>query len=131
MKTYGISLNNNQGEPVEITTTQRLGTGILTVTGKVSDDILNSIKNSLQSLQVPSKTDIDINITGGRLPLSGPSLGLAIYKSLAGALNSSTIDKDIIYTGEIDQIGNIHQVGEMRLKHETATNYNKTLQTHL
>lgn len=130
MKTYGISLNNNQGELIQIKTTTKQGEGILTISGKVSDDILLSIKNAIHSLQAPPKTDIHVNISGGLNPLSGPSLGLAIYKSLAGAINSSTIDNDNIYTGCINSKGEIGKVGSMYEKEALAKKYNKELISH-
>lgn len=131
MITYGISLNNDIGEIVTIKTTTKIGLGVLTVSGKVSDDILNSVKNALRSLQVPSKTDININISGGLLPLTGPSLGLSILKSLVGALNNkSIIDNDKIYTGCINSKGEIGKVGSMYEKEALAKKYNKELISH-
>jgi len=131
MKTLGIAINNDKGELIQIKTTTKQGLGVLTVTGAVSEDILNSVKNVLQSLQVPRKLDIHIDIRAGRLPLCGPSLGYAILKSIIGAINNESDDLNTVFTGIINNSGNIEPVGGLTIKHETAKKYNKVLQTKL
>jgi len=127
MKTFGVAINNNKGELIEIKTTTKQGNGILKITGSVSEDILNSVKNALHSLQVPKNTDIDIDIQGGRYSLTGPSLGLAIYKGLLGSLNNSPDDDSVVYTGAVSPEGKILAVGGIKKKQSTAEEYGKKL----
>jgi len=127
----GVAIINDKAEIINVETKISKGTGLIEITGCFSDDIVTSIKNSIIYLKkTKDLTVLNININiRGNIPLSGFSLGLAIYHSISFALNNKSVD-NVVFTGNINSSGVILPVGGMRLKEACANEAGKELCTN-
>ncbi len=112
------------GEILFIEATDMIGSGEVTLTGKLGDVMKESARISLSLLKsrLPinavnfKERDIHIHVPSGAVPKDGPSAGIALFTALASLITGIKVNSQIAMTGEITLRGAVLPIGGLKEK---------------
>jgi ATP-dependent Lon protease len=101
-----------------------LGSGQVTLTGKLGDVMKESARISLSLLKsrLPMNSinfkerDLHIHVPSGSVPKDGPSAGITLFTALASLVTGIKVDSKIAMTGEITLRGAVLPIGGLKEK---------------
>lgn len=120
----GLAYTPVGGEILFIEATDMLGSGEVTLTGKLGDVMKESARISLSLLKsrLPINTinfkerDLHIHVPSGAVPKDGPSAGITLFTALASLVTGIKVDSKIAMTGEITLRGAVLPIGGLKEK---------------
>ena len=120
----GLAWTPVGGEILFIEATDMLGSGQITLTGKLGDVMKESARISLSLLKsrLPMNSinfkerDIHIHVPSGSVPKDGPSAGITLFTALASLVTGIKVDSKIAMTGEITLRGAVLPIGGLKEK---------------
>lgn len=120
----GLAWTPVGGEILFIEATDMLGSGQVTLTGKLGDVMKESARISLSLLKsrLPMNSinfkerDLHIHVPSGSVPKDGPSAGITLFTALASLVTGIKVDSKIAMTGEITLRGAVLPIGGLKEK---------------
>ncbi len=123
----GLAWTSVGGEILFVESSVTIGSGKLTLTGKLGDVMKESAITALTYLKahatelkidpkVFDKYDVHIHVPAGAVPKDGPSAGVTILTSLASLFTQRKVKAQLAMTGEITLRGKVLPIGGVKEK---------------
>jgi ATP-dependent Lon protease len=123
----GLAWTPTGGDILFIETSLTKGTGKLTLTGNLGDEMKESAVIALEYLKAHSdmlsieqeifdKWNVHIHVPQGAVPKDGPSAGITLLTALASIFTQRKVKKYLAMTGEITLRGKVLPVGGIKEK---------------
>ncbi len=123
----GLAWTSVGGTSLDVEAILMPGKGVLTITGKLGDVMMESSKvafayvRSIASKygvkpEIFEKNDFNIHFPEGAVPKDGPSAGITISLAILSAVTGRKVDCNIAMTGEVTLHGKVLPIGGLKEK---------------
>jgi ATP-dependent Lon protease len=120
----GLAWTPVGGEILFIEATDMVGSGQVTLTGKLGDVMKESARISISLLKsrLPlnsinfKERDLHIHVPSGSVPKDGPSAGITLFTAIASLVTGIKVDSKIAMTGELTLRGAVLPIGGLKEK---------------
>ncbi len=123
----GLAWTSLGGQTMPIEVTTMVGTGKLTLTGKLGDVMKESATTGMSYIRSHAnefgldpksfaKLDVHVHVPQGAVPKDGPSAGITIVVALLSALTNTPAKGLVAMTGEITLTGDVLAIGGIKEK---------------